>query len=71
MLAWHCMKTFTFTTQSGQQVTILHSIIIGMRRVKDKSNGTFSAIDTAQGAVYIITETDEEHQARVAAWTGA
>lgn len=71
MLAWYCMKTFTFTTQSGQQVTIIASVVIGMRRVKDKSNGTFSAIDTAQGAVYVITETDEEYQARVADWTGA
>ncbi len=68
MLAWHRMKTFTFATQSGQQVTILASVVIGMRHMSDETFGPRTAIDTAQGAIYTITETKEEYQSRVSAW---
>ncbi len=62
------MKTITFTTQSGQRVTILTSTVIGMRRMNDETFGPRTAIDTNTGAIYTITEADEDYEARVEAW---
>jgi uncharacterized protein YlzI (FlbEa/FlbD family) len=62
------MKTITFTTQSGQNVTILTSTVIGMRRMNDETFGPRTAIDTSTGAAYVVTESDEEYVARVEAW---
>lgn len=62
------MKTFTFTSTSGQKVTILTSLVVGMRRMNDATYGPRTAIDTLDGAIYTIIESDEEYEARVEAW---
>lgn len=63
------MKTLTFTTQSGQRVTILASIVTGMRRMNDATYGPRTAIDTSDRAIYLINEDEDAYETRVAAWT--
>lgn len=62
------MKTLTFTCTSGQKVTILTSIVVGMRRMDDATYGPRTAIDTTDGAIYLISEDEGAYEARVAAW---
>lgn len=65
------MQTTSFTTNSGQHVTILMTIITGIRRMNDAAFGPRTAVDTTNGAIYLIDETDEQYAERIKAWKAA